>query len=66
MICPDIIETEFVEVRVETKGTLTEGKTYALRPFTETETYHPNTFAGVSIDRKRFTDLMIRTIANLD
>ena len=66
MIDPSVIETEFVEVRVETKGTLTEGKTYALRPFTETETYHPNTYAGVDIDRKAFADVMIRTISNLD
>lgn len=66
MIDPDVIDTEFVEVRVETKGTLTEGKTYALRPFTETETYKPNTYAGLSIDRKRFADVLIRTISNLD
>ncbi len=66
MICPDIIETEYVEVRVETKGALTEGKTYALRPFTETETYHPNTYVGVSIDRKRFADLLISLVARLD
>ena len=66
MIDPECIETEYVEVRVETKGTLTEGKTYALRPFTETETYNPNTFAGVSIDRDRFGSLLVETIANLD
>ena len=66
MIDPSVIETEYVEVRVETKGTLTEGKTYALRPFTETETYSPNTYAGISIDRKAFADVMIKTIANLD
>ena len=66
MIDPSVIETEYVEVRVETKGTLTEGKTYALRPFTETEMYHPNTHAGVNIDRKAFADIMIKSIANLD
>ena len=66
MIEPTVIETEYVEVRVETKGTLTEGKTYALRPFTETEIYKPNTYAGVNIDRKAFADVMIRMIANLD
>lgn len=66
MIDPSVIETEYVEVRVETKGTLTEGKTYALRPFTENEIYHPNTYAGVDINRKKFADIMIKTIANLD
>ena len=66
MIDPSVIETEYVEVRVETKGTLTEGKTFALRPFTETEIYHPNTHVGVSIDRKAFADVMIKMISNLD
>lgn len=66
MIDPSVIETEYVEVRVETKGTLTEGKTYALRPFTENEIYHPNTYAGIDINRKAFADIMINTIANLD
>ncbi len=66
MICPECIETEYVGVDVETRGILTEGKTVAIRPFTETIPYEPNTHAGVSIDREKFVDLMIRTVANLD
>lgn len=66
MICPDCIETEYIGVDVETKGILTEGKTVAVRPFTETIPYVPNTHSGIRIDRQKFIDVMVETISALD
>ena len=66
MICPECIYTEYVGVDVETHGILTEGKTVAIRPFTETIPYKPNTHAGVDLDREKFIDVMVETITNLN
>ncbi len=66
MICPECIETEYIGVDVETRGILTEGKTVATRPFTETVPYEPNTHSGIAIDRQKFIDVMVGSIANLD
>ena len=66
MINPDVIEADYVAIDVETKGLLTEGKTTAVRPFTETQEYKPNCYAGMDIDRAAFADIFVSTIANLD
>ena len=66
LIDPEGMETERVHIDVETRGTLTEGATIATRDFTEHVVCVPNAVSGIRVDRKRFTDAVVRCLNALN
>lgn len=66
MMDPTVLTCEDVHVDVETKGTLTEGKTIVTRFWTEHVSLKPNTKLGSEIDRERFIDMIVDSVAKLD